>query len=357
LIYTSILIEAKEKRKGTLLFSAPGETFLPSTTGKGLSATIDCLEYSRRLACDMKTNLVVILGATASGKTRLAVRLAGELGSEIISADSRQVYRGMDIGTGKDLEDYRIDGGDIPYHLIDIVEPDYEFNVFEYQARFYEAFEELLSRRMAPVLVGGTGMYLSAVLEGYRMEQVPENCALRESLKNEPLHSLQQRLLELNPTLHNTTDLLDRSRLMRALEISAFSREPGAAAQPDRPAIVSVVIGIHWDRKLLRNRIARRLRERLEAGMIEEVKELHRSGISWERLHFFGLEYRYAGLYLQGKISYGEMVEQLAVRIGRFAKRQETWFRRMERHGIAISWIEGDDYALLKELVERKLSL
>lgn len=302
----------------------------------------------------MKTNLVVILGPTASGKTRLAVRLAWELGSEILSADSRQVYRGMDIGTGKDLEDYRIEGRVIPYHLIDIVEPDYEFNVFEYQARFYEAFEKLVSRGLKPVLVGGTGMYLSSVLEEYRMEQVPENQELRESLKDEPLDGLRQRLLELNPTLHNTTDLLDRSRLLRALELAAFSRAPGEAVQPDRPPIAPVIVGIQWDRELLRNRIARRLKDRLEAGMIEEVKGLHRSGISWERLHFWGLEYRYAALYLQGKISHGEMVEQLTVRIGRFAKRQETWFRRMERHGIAISWIEGDDYARLKEVVERK---
>lgn len=302
----------------------------------------------------MKTNLVVILGPTASGKTRLAVRLAWELGSEILSADSRQVYRGMDIGTGKDLEDYRIEGRVIPYHLIDIVEPDYEFNVFEYQARFYEAFEKLVSRGLKPVLVGGTGMYLSSVLEEYRMEQVPENQELRESLKDEPLDGLRQRLLELNPTLHNTTDLLDRSRLLRALELAAFSRAPGEAVQPDRPPIAPVIVGIQWDRELLRKRIARRLKDRLEAGMIEEVKGLHRSGISWERLHFWGLEYRYAALYLQGKISHGEMVEQLTVRIGRFAKRQETWFRRMERHGIAISWIEGDDYARLKEVVERK---
>lgn len=302
----------------------------------------------------MKTNLVVILGPTASGKTRLAVRLAWELGSEILSADSRQVYRGMDIGTGKDLEDYRIEGRVIPYHLIDIVEPDYEFNVFEYQARFYEAFEKLVSRGLTPVLVGGTGMYLSSVLEEYRMEQVPENQELRESLKDEPLDGLRQRLLELNPTLHNTTDLLDRSRLLRALELAAFSRAPGEAVQPDRPPIAPVIVGIQWDRELLRKRIARRLKDRLEAGMIEEVKGLHRSGISWERLHFWGLEYRYAALYLQGKISHGEMVEQLTVRIGRFAKRQETWFRRMERHGIAISWIEGDDYARLKEVVERK---
>jgi len=303
----------------------------------------------------MKTNLIVILGPTASGKTKMAVRLARDLRSEIISADSRQVYRGMDIGTGKDIEDYRIDNEEIPYHLINIVNPDYDFNVFEYQTRFFQCFEEITSRGIVPILVGGTGMYLSAVLEEYRMMEVPGNPALRESLKDEPLENLRQRLLAMNPSLHNTTDLLDRNRLLRAIEIAQLSLEKGMDTHHAHPPIVPLVIGIRWEREHLRKRIALRLKERFAAGMIEEVKGLHRSGISWDRLHFWGLEYRYVGLYLQRKISYQEMVEKLSLRIGQFAKRQETWFRRMERHGIEIFRIEGDNYEALKELVDRNL--
>ena len=305
----------------------------------------------------MKKNLIVILGPTASGKTKLAVRLARDLRSEIISADSRQVYRGMDIGTGKDLEDYIIDHEEIPYHLINIVDPDYDFNVFEYQTRFNRCFEEISSRGIVPILVGGTGMYLSAVLEQYKMVEVPENPELRESLKGDSLEDLQQRLLVLNPSLHNTTDLLDRDRLLRAIEIAQISCEKqGMETLDGRPQLVPLVIGVSWRREVLRKRIARRLKERLSSGMIEEMKGLHESGISWDRLHFFGLEYRYVGLYLQRKISYQEMVQTLAVRIGQFAKRQETWFRRMERHGIEIFWIEGGNYDSLKELLDRNLS-
>lgn len=301
------------------------------------------------------TNLIVILGPTASGKTRLAVRLAGDLNSEIISADSRQVYRGMDIGTGKDLEEYRINGVEIPYHLIDIVDPDHDFNVFEYQTRFYRCYGEIRSRGIVPILVGGTGLYLSAVLEGYRMVEVPENPELRESLKSESLEGLQQRLLAMNPSLHNTTDLLDRSRLIRAIEIVQYSGKTNAADAPEHPVLEPLVIGIHWSRDALRKRIASRLKERLEAGMLDEVKELHRAGVSWERLDFWGLEYRYAALHLRHKLAYREMVEELTIRIGRFAKRQETWFRRMERHGIEIFWIEGDDYEALRQQVYRNL--
>ncbi|ABC77399.1 tRNA (adenosine(37)-N6)-dimethylallyltransferase MiaA [Syntrophus aciditrophicus] len=303
----------------------------------------------------MMKNLVVILGPTASGKTRLAVRLARDLKSEIVSADSRQVYRGMDIGTGKDLDEYRIDGEEIPCHLIDIVDPDYDFNVFEYQSRFYRCFEEILSRGIVPILVGGTGLYLSAVLENYRMVQVPENLDLRESLKAEPLERLQQILLEITPRIHNTTDLLDRGRLLRAIEIAQHSGRRGLRESPEHPRIEPLVFGVRWNRDLLRKRIALRLKERLSAGLIDEVKELHQSGISWDRLEFFGLEYRYVGLYLQSRMSYREMAEKLTIHICRFAKRQETWFRRMERHGIEIIWIEGDDYEALKEQLKGNL--
>ncbi|OPY85511.1 MAG: tRNA dimethylallyltransferase [Syntrophus sp. PtaU1.Bin208] len=303
----------------------------------------------------MTPNLIVILGPTASGKTRLAVRLARDLDSEIISADSRQVYRGMDIGTGKDLEDYRIDGREIPYHLINIVDPDHDFNVFEYQSRFYRCFAEISSRGMIPVLAGGTGLYLSAVLEGYRMVKVPENPELRESLQGESLEGMQRRLQALNPSLHNTTDLLDRDRLLRAIEIAEYSHIK-KEIPTDRPSIDPLVIGVHRDRETLRKRIGLRLKERLATGMIDEVKRLHGSGISWDRLNFWGLEYRYVALYLQGKISYGEMVQSLTNRISQFAKRQGTWFRRMERHGIEISWIDGEDFEALKKLVDRSLS-
>jgi len=329
--------------------------FLPGFVERSL-ANIDYLGISRLFA-DMIPNLIVILGPTASGKTKLSVRLARDLKSEIISADSRQVYRGMDIGTGKDLEDYRIDGEEIPYHLIDIVDPDYDFNVFEYQSRFYRCFEETSSRGIVPILVGGTGMYLSAVLEGYRMVEVPENEDLRKSLENEPLEPLQQRLLAMNPSLHNTTDLMDRTRLLRAIEIAEYSRKKEADVNVAHPRIVPLVIGISWDRQLLRKRIELRLKERFARGMIEEVKELHRAGISWERLHFWGLEYRTIALYLQRTISYQEMVQQLTNRINQFAKRQETWFRRMERQGMEIFWIKGDDYEALKTQVNRSLSL
>ncbi len=282
--------------------------------------------------------------------------MARDLNSEIISADSRQVYRGMDIGTGKDLEEYRIDGREIPYHLINIVDPDHDFNVFEYQSRFYRCFAEISSRVRIPILAGGTGLYLSAVLEGYRMVEVPENPELRESLKGESLEDLQRQLLALNPSLHNTTDLLDRSRLLRAIEIAEYSRIKEEESPTDRPSIDPLVIGVHWEREALRKRIGLRLKERLAMGMIDEVKGLHRSGISWDRLVFWGLEYRYVALYLQRKISYGEMVQTLTNRISQFAKRQGTWFRRMERHGIGISWIDGDDYEALKKLVDRSLN-
>jgi len=331
-----------------------GPHLLSSLARKKVSANIDDSERSR-IFTDMSPNLIVILGPTASGKTRLAVRLARDLGSEIISADSRQVYRGMDIGTGKDLEEYRIDGQEIPHHLINIVDPAEDFNVFEFQSRFYCCFAEISSRGLVPILVGGTGLYLSAVLEGYRMVEVPENQGLRESLQDESLEELQRRLLAMNPSLHNTTDLLDRSRVLRAIEIAEFYRKQEGNAQPVLPAISPMVIGVHWNRESLRKRIALRLKERLAIGMIDEVIELHRSGIPWDRLHFWGLEYRYVALYLQRKMSYSEMVQILTNRISQFAKRQGTWFRRMERHGVGISWIEGDDYQALKTLVDRNL--
>ncbi len=297
----------------------------------------------------MKYNLIVILGPTASGKTQLALKLAREMGSEIVSADSRQVYRGMNIGTGKDLSEYVINGTSVPYHLIDIVDFDHEFNVFEYQRRFFECFLEISGRGILPIMVGGTGLYIESALRRYRMLEVPENGPLREKLEKDDMETLVRRLLQLNPSVHNTTDLKDRKRLIRAIEIAEHSRNHDSG-EISIPPIEPLVIGVRWEREILRRRITERLMKRLEEGMIEEVEGLLSSGISWEKLDFFGLEYRYVGLYLQGKLSYDEMFQKLNTRIHQFAKKQGTWFRRMEKHGIEIHWIDNGDYDALKEL-------
>ncbi|MCX5854670.1 MAG: tRNA (adenosine(37)-N6)-dimethylallyltransferase MiaA [Deltaproteobacteria bacterium] len=303
----------------------------------------------------MNYNLIVILGPTASGKTRMAARLARETGSEIISADSRQVYRGMDIGTGKDMGDYIIDGVAVPHHLIDIVDPDYEFNVFEYQKHFFSCFAEMTSRGVIPIMAGGTGLYIESVLRGYRMLFVPENPHLRKELDEADMEMMVKKLLDLNPAVHNTTDLLDRKRLIRAIEIAEHMKIHEGRDNPPAPSIVPLVIGIRWERSVLRRRITDRLRERLASGMVEEVKRLHASGIVWEKLDYFGLEYRYVGLYLQGKIRYNDMFQILNTRIHQYAKKQETWFRRMEKQGIEIHWTPGADYDVMKALLKRYL--
>ena len=302
----------------------------------------------------MKNNLIVILGSTASGKTRLASLLARDLGAEIISADSRQVYRGMDLGTGKDLHDYLVDGFSVPRHLIDIVDPPYEFSVFDYQRLFFRCFSEIWARNVLPVMVGGTGLYIDAVLNSYSMRKVPVNYALRSELEREDMELLKKRLRSLNPALHNTTDIRDKGRLIRAIEIALASQDQ-CQAESDFPVLNPLLIGLRWERAVIRQRITERLRERLEAGMVEEVRSLHEGGIGWERLDSFGLEYRYIGLYLQGRLDYREMVGQLNARIHQFAKRQETWFRRMERRGAQINWLADPDYEKLKSLVERLL--
>ena len=282
----------------------------------------------------MTSNLLVVLGPTASGKTRLGVQLAGALGGEIISADSRQVYRGMDIGTGKDLAEY----GEIPCHLIDIVMPGHEFNVFEFQRLFLEAFAEIRGRSRLPILVGGTGMYLEAVLKGYRLVEVPENPALRRGLAELSIDALAARLRETSSRLHNTTDLLERDRLTRAIEIAEYERDH---EPPPPPELDPLVFGLRWERAVLRQRITTRLRERLEQGMIEEVERLHAGGVTWEALEFYGLEYRFIARYLKGELSRNDMFQKLNGAILDFAKRQETWFRRMERNGTMIHWLDG----------------
>ena len=287
-------------------------------------------------------NLLVILGATTSGKTTLAIRLARMIRGEIISADSRQVYRGMDLGTGKDISEYSQEGVAVPYHLIDIINPSEEFSVFDFQKRFLQCHQVITDKGKIPLMVGGTGLYIDSVVRRYRMLAVPENMNLRAELDGEGMASLRRRCLVLYPEMHNTTDLNESKRLIRAIEIAEFTANHPYDTEPFS-GISPFVIGIRCEREALRRRITARLKSRLDQGMIEEVRRLHEAGTSWERIDAFGLEYRYAGLYLRGEIGYEKMFEILNTRIHQFAKRQETWFRRMERKGVVIQWIECAD--------------
>jgi len=304
----------------------------------------------------MAKTLIVILGATASGKTKISVRLACELNGEIISADSRQVYRGLDIGTGKDLKEYVIDDRQVPHHMIDIVNPEAEFNLFEFQTRFYEIYSRLIMNRVLPVLVGGTGLYLESILLNYQLPPALPDPQLRKDLQQKSISDLRKDLLSLKIKLHNKTDIEDKDRLIRAIEIELARGRQRLEEINTSPVVDAAVFGIYWERSLLRRRITERLKQRLNEGMIEEVKALQASGLSWERLYSLGLEYRYISQYLLGEISYENMFEQLNTSIHQFAKRQETWFRRMERKGITINWINGDNYNLLKESVMRYLN-
>ena len=284
--------------------------------------------------------LITILGPTASGKTTLAAHLAAHLGdAEIISADSRQVYRGMDIGTGKDLADYTVGGKVIPFHLIDICEAGEKYNLFRYQQDFHKAYDDILSRHRQPILCGGTGLYIESVLKGYKMEAVPENPALREQLKDCSLQELKM-ILEGYKTLHNVTDLDTPKRAIRAIEIQTYYREHGTLER-DFPAIDSLIVGVSIDRELRRQRISQRLRHRLEQE--DMVGEVHRllDHVPAEDLMYYGLEYKYLTLYVLDQLSYDEMVRQLEIAIHQFAKRQMTWFRGMERRGFTICWIDG----------------
>jgi len=295
-------------------------------------------------------NLIAVLGPTASGKTALAVRLARKIGGEIISADSRQVYRGMDLGTGKDLSEYGCNGDAVPFHLIDICDPTEEFSVFAFQQRFIDCFRDIAARGKIPFLVGGTGLYLDSVLRGYRMAPVPLNASLRERLTGYDMESLRRYFLSIQRDAHNSTDLLERERLIRAIEIAEFSRDhPTAALQSIQ--IEPLVIGICLEREELRRKITLRLQTRLQAGMIDEVKRLHDRGVNWERLESFGLEYRYISRYLQHKISHEEMFQILNTRIRQFAKRQETWFRGMGKKGVPIHWMDGPDEEAVFRLI------
>lgn len=281
-------------------------------------------------------NLLVILGPTASGKTRLGVEAARALNGEIVSADSRQVYRGLDIGSGKDLAEYQ----EIPYHLIDIVEPGYEFSLFDFVRCFGEAFAAIRRRNRLPVLVGGTGLYLDALLRGYRLVEVPENPALRRQLADASLTELQDRLQQLRQDLHNSTDLTDRERVIRAIEIAEGESRP--EAEPIQlPQLSARVYGTRWPREVLRQRITARLKARLQEGLIEEVAALHEQGVSWQTLEFYGLEYRFVAQFLQDRLSRNDLFQKLNSAIHQFAKRQETWFRRMQKQGVDIHWLDG----------------
>ncbi len=304
--------------------------------------------------------MITILGPTASGKTPLAAALAAETGGEIISADSRQVYRRMDIGTGKDLADYTVSQRDgsfvisdmsqknrpsvIPYHLIDIREPGTKYNLFEYQQDFFDVYEDIRSRGAVPILCGGTGLYIEAVLKGYHLSPVPQNQELRDSLEGKSLAELTQMLTELKAktgsNMHNTTDVDSCQRAIRAIEIETYNLKHPTPCR-ELPPVDSLIIGVNIDRELRREKITRRLKARLEEGMIDEVKALLDEGIPADDLIYYGLEYKFVTEYLIGQTTYDEMFSRLEIAIHQFAKRQMTWFRGMERRGFKINWIDA----------------
>ena len=315
--------------------------------------------------------MITILGPTASGKTSLAAALAAQIdtldasiwggstkGAEIISADSRQVYRGMDIGTGKDLEDYTVGGKLIPYHLIDICDAGTKYNLFQYQQDFYDAYQDITQRGVLPILCGGTGLYIESVLKGYHLSPVPQNPALRSSLESKTLEELTDMLVDLKAkngsNMHNRTDVDTAQRAIRAIEIETYNLEH---PMPERelPAVDSLVIGVSIDRDARRDKITRRLKQRLENGMVEEIKGLLDRGIPAENLLYYGLEYKFITEYVIGKTSYEEMLRGLEIAIHQFAKRQMTWFRGMERRGFTIHWI--DALQPMEQKVEQVLEL
>ena len=281
--------------------------------------------------------MIVILGPTACGKTALAVHLAEAVKGEIISADSRQVYRGMDIGTGKDLNEYSLNGKDIPYHLIDICNPGEEYNVFRFQKDFLSAYQTILNQAKIPILCGGTGFYIESVLKGYELVEVPVDNELRNELSTKSNEELIE-MLSSHRKLHNITDTEDRNRLIRAIEIETHKTP---AERISLPKITGMIFGLKYEREVVRQRITERLKQRLDNGMIEEVQSLLNKGVAEERLLTYGLEYKYITLYLRNQLSYDEMFRLLNIAIHQFAKRQMTWFRKMERSGISIHWIDG----------------
>jgi len=299
-----------------------------------------------------KYNLITILGSTASGKTAVAAKIASVLDGEVISADSRQVYRGMDLGTGKDYADYIVDGKQIPYHLIDIVDAGYEYNVYEYQKDFLKIFADITTRNKLPIMCGGSGLYLEAVLKNYKLIQVPNDEALREKLAVKSLEELTEILKTYKNYLHNQTDIENEKRAVRAIEIEEYYLTH-PEIDTGMPDIRSLVVGVKFDRLSRRKRITNRLRQRLKDRMLEEVQKLLDSGLTPEQLTYYGLEYKYMTQYLTGQFTYQEMFDGLNVAIHQFAKRQMTWFRRMEKQGTEIHWLDG--YMPIEEKIEKIL--
>jgi tRNA dimethylallyltransferase len=295
-----------------------------------------------------KFDFITILGPTATGKTKLAVQLTNYFNGEIISADSRQVYRGMNIGTGKDLSEYFFKGQQIPYHLIDVIDPTEEFDLYTFQKLFYKTFEEIKKRQKLPFLVGGTGLYLSSILQSYNLSKADFETH-KQSLSSYSDDALRNILKGINPKLHNTTDLEDRERIIKAIAVSKSQQE-----RNEKQKINSVVIGINLPRDEIKKRITTRLKKRLnEEGMIEEVKTLMDSGVTYDKMLFFGLEYKFIAQYLKGELNKNDMFQKLNSAIHTYAKRQMTWFRKMEREGVAINWIDGPDFNKAKELIEK----
>jgi tRNA dimethylallyltransferase len=299
-----------------------------------------------------KFDMVTILGPTASGKTEVAVNLALKIRGEIISADSRQIYREMNLGTGKDLEEYQVNGVDVPYHLIDIAEAGYQYNVFEYQRDFLKVYQSIREKGSFPVMCGGSGMYLEAILKGYRLIQVPVNEARRSELQLLSLDELTE-ILKRYKSINNTSDTENKNRAVRAIEIEEF-----CLVHPETdlsfPAINSLIVGVKYDRDSRRRRITARLKQRLDNGMIDEVKKLINNGLKPDDLTYYGLEYKYLTLFITGKLTYNEMFEGLNTAIHQFAKRQMTWFRKMERDGFEIKWLDG--YMPVNEKTDKIIS-
>ena len=295
----------------------------------------------------MNYNLITILGPTATGKTKLAAQLANKFNGEIISADSRQVYKGMDIGTGKDLSDYLVDGNKIPYHLIDIVNPQAEFNLYLFITHFKDAFKQIISKNKKPFLTGGTGLYISSVIQDYKIKKADFNESNIAKLSTLPVEELRSLLLKLKTKHHNKTDLEDKDRIIKAILVAESEGEALLSDIKVNP----LVIGVKFERGEIKKKITERLNKRLNEGMIGEVKKLIDSGMTYERLLQLGLEYKFIALYLKGELSYEEMFQKLNSAISAFAKRQMTWFRKMEREGVKINWIDNTDFNRAEELI------
>ena len=286
-------------------------------------------------------NMLVVLGSTASGKTKLAVELAKMLNGEIISADSRQVYRGLDIGSGKDLDEYQ----DINHHLIDIADPGYEYSIFDFQKDVINAYQKINDNNKLAIMAGGSALYVDSILKGYRLIEVPKNIELRASLSTLSHQALVDKLIALKPNLHNTTDLIERERLVRAIEIAQGELDAKDSIN-DFPALKPLIFAIKWSREIIRQRITERLKVRMEQGLIEEVAQLHSQGVSWETLYFYGLEYRFIAQHLQGQLSKNDCFQKLNSAIHQFSKKQDTWLRRLERNGTKIHWLDGGEKLL-----------